>query len=80
MSTDWHTPWQDVLWSVMSDQQLIGRVWRHPQRKHVHIYRLIAGNSPDIFLNNLSFSKGVIQEMFMNIGDSLRGCLRHRIN
>ncbi len=56
----------------MSDQQLIGRVWRHPQSKRVHIYRLIGGKSPDVFLNNLSFSKGFIQEAFMNIGDSLR--------
>jgi hypothetical protein len=56
----------------MSDQQLIGRVWRRPQNKRVHIYRLIGGNSPDILLNNLSFSKGLIQETFLNIGDSLR--------
>jgi hypothetical protein len=67
---------QDVLWSVLSDQQLIGRVWRHPQRKRVHIYRLIGGKSPDILLNNLSFSKGLIQETFMNIGNTLRACLR----
>lgn len=68
-------PTQDVLWSVLSDQQLIGRVWRHPQRKRVHIYRLIGGKSPDILLNNLSFSKGLIQETFMNIGNSLRPSL-----
>ncbi|KAH9011667.1 P-loop containing nucleoside triphosphate hydrolase protein [Lactarius pseudohatsudake] len=65
----------DVLWSVMSDQQLIGRVWRHPQRKKVHVYRLIGGRSPDVLLNNLSFSKGFIQEAFMNIGGSLRKAL-----
>ncbi|KAH9019860.1 P-loop containing nucleoside triphosphate hydrolase protein [Lactarius pseudohatsudake] len=62
----------DVLWSVISDQQLIERVWRHPQRKKVHVYRLIGGRSPDVLLNNLLFSKGFIQEAFMNIGGSLR--------
>ncbi|KAH9008003.1 P-loop containing nucleoside triphosphate hydrolase protein, partial [Lactarius hengduanensis] len=62
----------DVLWSVLSDQQLIGRVWRYPQFKTVHIYRLIADKSPDILLNNLSYSKGFIQESFANIGNSLR--------
>lgn len=56
----------------MNDQQLIGRVWRYPQSKKVHIYRLIGGGSPDILLNNLSFSKGFLQETFMNIGDTLR--------
>ncbi|KAH8986189.1 P-loop containing nucleoside triphosphate hydrolase protein, partial [Lactarius hatsudake] len=62
----------DVLWSVLSDQQLIGRVWCYPQIKTVHIYRLIADKSPDILLNNLSYSKGFIQESFANIGNSLR--------
>ena len=61
----------------MSNQQLIGRVWRHPQCKRVHIYRLIAANSPDILLNNLSFSKELIQETFLNIGQSLHMCMRH---
>lgn len=67
---------QDVLWSVLSDQQLIGRVWRPPQAKLVHVYRLVGGNSPDVLLNNLSFSKGQIQEAFMNLGDVLRALLR----
>ncbi|KAH9048618.1 P-loop containing nucleoside triphosphate hydrolase protein [Lactarius deliciosus] len=64
----------DVLWSVLSEQQLIGRVWRYPQPKTVHVYRLIGGNSPDIFLNNISFSKGFIQDTFSNIGEALREC------
>ncbi|KAN0128350.1 P-loop containing nucleoside triphosphate hydrolase protein [Lactarius tabidus] len=62
----------DVLWSALSDQQLIGRVWRPPQSKRVHIYRLIGGRSPDVLLNNMSFGKTLIQDTFMNIGDSLR--------
>lgn len=61
----------------MTDQQLIGRVWRQPQSKQVQIYRLIAGNTPDVLLNNLSFNKGFIQETFMNIGSSLRTSAHH---
>ncbi|KAF8265969.1 hypothetical protein EI94DRAFT_1471623, partial [Lactarius quietus] len=62
----------DVLWSALSNQQLVGQVWRHPQWKQVHVYQLIGGGSPDVFLNNMSFSKSLIMEMFMNVGDTLR--------
>jgi hypothetical protein len=59
---------QDVLWSVLSEQQLIGSVWRYPQPKTVHIYRLIGARSPDILF---SFGKGFTQDMFSNIGSKL---------
>ena len=59
---------------MLSEQQLIGRVWRYPQPKTVHIYRLIGAKSPDIFLNNISFSKGFIQDTFSNIGNKLSEC------
>ena len=59
---------------MLSEQQLIGRVWRFPQQKKVHIYRLIGARSPDIFLNNISYGKGSIQDMFSNIGDKLSEC------
>ncbi|KAH9018911.1 P-loop containing nucleoside triphosphate hydrolase protein [Lactarius hengduanensis] len=65
----------DVLWSVLDDQQLIGRIWRHPQPKTVKVYRLIGAKSPDIFLNNISFSKGFILESFANVGDKLKKAL-----
>ncbi|KAH8976383.1 P-loop containing nucleoside triphosphate hydrolase protein [Lactarius hatsudake] len=61
----------DVLWSVRDNQQLIGRIWRHPQPKTVKVYRLIGAKSPDIFLNNISFGKGFILESFANVGDKL---------
>lgn len=57
------------MWSVLSDQQLIGRVWRHPQPKKVHVYRLIGDRSPDVLLNNISFDKGFIQAAFANLED-----------
>ena len=45
--------------------QLIGRLWRRPQAKRVLVYRLLAKNSPDEFLTNLSYGKGVMHERFL---------------
>lgn len=56
---------------MLSEQQLIGRVWRYPQPKTVKVYRLIGARSPDVFLNSISFNKGFIQDTFSNIGDKL---------
>jgi len=49
---------------VLEDQQLVGRIWRHPQVKPVQIYRLIGANTSDVFLNNISFDKGAIMAAF----------------
>ncbi|KAG2063373.1 hypothetical protein BDR04DRAFT_1038198 [Suillus decipiens] len=54
----------DTLWSEQDDRQLRGRIYRHPQTKPVHIYRAIALRTADVFLNNISFSKGAMQEAF----------------
>ncbi|KAH9033672.1 hypothetical protein EDB84DRAFT_1561626 [Lactarius hengduanensis] len=43
--------------------------------KTVKVYRLIGAKSPDIFLNNISFSKGFILESFANVGDKLKKAL-----
>jgi SNF2 family DNA or RNA helicase len=56
---------KDVLWSKQDDMQLVGRVWRNPQAKQVYVYRLIAMDSPDELLSQLSFSKAVMHESFM---------------
>lgn len=53
-----------MLWSKQDDDQLIGRLWRMPQPKMVHVYRIIAARTPDVFLNNISFDKGTMQEAF----------------
>ncbi|KAG2134716.1 P-loop containing nucleoside triphosphate hydrolase protein [Suillus cothurnatus] len=55
----------DTLWSEQDDRQLCGRIYRHPQTKPVHIYRAIALRTPDVFLNNISFSKGAMHEAFI---------------
>lgn len=65
---------QDTLWSAQDDSQLCGRVVRYPQPKHVHIYRLIAKNTSDVFLNNNSFGKEAIQQAFLGATPKMREC------
>ncbi|KAG2062517.1 hypothetical protein BDR04DRAFT_990074, partial [Suillus decipiens] len=55
----------DTLWSEQDDRQLRGRIYRHPQAKEVHVYRAIALKTADVFLNNISFSKGAMHEAFI---------------
>ncbi|KAG1717478.1 P-loop containing nucleoside triphosphate hydrolase protein [Suillus lakei] len=55
----------DTLWSEQDDRQLRGRIYRHPQAKEVHVYRAIALKTADVFLNNISFSKGAMHEAFV---------------
>ncbi|KAI0091818.1 P-loop containing nucleoside triphosphate hydrolase protein, partial [Irpex rosettiformis] len=55
----------DLLWSKQDELQLIGRVWRRPQPKHVIVYRLIALGSPDQFLSDLSWGKGAMHNCFL---------------
>ena len=57
---------QDTLWSAQDDRQLIGRIWRYPQQKQVHVYRLVADGTSDVFLNRISFSKGAMHDAFTN--------------
>ncbi|KAJ7802826.1 hypothetical protein B0H14DRAFT_3154817 [Mycena olivaceomarginata] len=63
---------QDTLWSAQEDRQLIGRIWRQPQPKTVLVYRLIAKNTPDVFLNNISFDKLAMHEAFARATPSMR--------
>ncbi|KAG1836505.1 P-loop containing nucleoside triphosphate hydrolase protein [Suillus subalutaceus] len=63
---------QDSLWSATDEGQLIGRIYRPPQSKAVHIYRIVAANTQDVFLNNISFSKAAILDAFTGATPSLR--------
>jgi hypothetical protein len=45
---------------------------RYPQKKQVHIYRLIAKDTPDVFLNNNSFGKEAIQQAFLGATPKMR--------
>ncbi|KAH9848946.1 P-loop containing nucleoside triphosphate hydrolase protein, partial [Lenzites betulinus] len=54
----------DNLWSAQEDQQLIGRVWRYSQMKRVIVYRVIAQETSDVFLNNIGFQKGNLHSEF----------------
>ncbi|KAG1719073.1 hypothetical protein EDB19DRAFT_1576764, partial [Suillus lakei] len=53
----------DSLWSATDEGQLIGRIYRPPQQR-LSIYRIIAANTQDVFLNNISFSKAAILDAF----------------
>ncbi|KAG1763002.1 P-loop containing nucleoside triphosphate hydrolase protein [Suillus placidus] len=63
---------QDSLWSATDEGQLIGRIYRPPQPKTVHIYRIVAADTQDVFLNNISFSKAAILDAFTGATPSLR--------
>ncbi|KIJ57574.1 hypothetical protein HYDPIDRAFT_104092 [Hydnomerulius pinastri MD-312] len=62
----------DTLWSAQDDEQLRGRIYRFPQSKTVHIYRLIALGTPDVFLNTISFDKGQMHQAFVGSYEEIR--------
>jgi SNF2 family DNA or RNA helicase len=68
---------QDTLWSAQDERQLFGRVWRHPQKKQVLTYRLIAAGTSDVFLNSMSFDKGAMHDAFTGVIPSIRECSIH---
>lgn len=68
---------KDTLWSAQEDGQLIGRIWRQPQPKQVHVYRLIAQGTSDVFLNNISFDKSIMHQTFMGVSPAIRKCKLH---
>ncbi|KAI9457025.1 P-loop containing nucleoside triphosphate hydrolase protein [Boletus coccyginus] len=61
----------DTTWSALDDEQLRGRIFRYPQQKQVHFYRLIALGTPDVFLNNISFDKGQLHSAFVGCADEI---------
>jgi SNF2 family DNA or RNA helicase len=61
-----------VLWTDGEDEQLIGRVARFGQHKQVHVYRLIAEGTPDVFLNNISFGKAQLLKSFVKMSPAMR--------
>ena len=58
-------------WSAVEDEQLTGRCWRFPQAKPVLNYRIIAMNTPDVFLNNMAFNKVAMHEAFINTREAI---------
>lgn len=53
---------------------MIGRVHRFPQKKPVFIYRLIAIDSLDCVVNNISSEKGRIHDAFVGVDLKIREC------
>ncbi|KAJ2993885.1 hypothetical protein NUW54_g7644 [Trametes sanguinea] len=50
----------DNLWSAQETEQLMGRVWRHPQEKKTIEYHVIADGTSDVFIGGISFDKGLV--------------------
>ncbi|KAH0826439.1 P-loop containing nucleoside triphosphate hydrolase protein [Lanmaoa asiatica] len=59
----------DTLWSALDDEQLRGRLYRYPQQKQVRFYRLITCGTPDVFLNNITFDKGMLHLAFVGMDE-----------
>ncbi|KAI9056740.1 hypothetical protein FKP32DRAFT_1551830, partial [Trametes sanguinea] len=47
----------DNLWSAQETEQLMGRVWRHPQAKKTIEYHIVAAGTSDVFIGGISFDK-----------------------
>lgn len=54
---------QDPLFSEPLTQQLIGRLWRYPQRLQVIIYKLLAVDMADPVLESMAHAKSTIAEV-----------------
>ncbi|OSC96169.1 P-loop containing nucleoside triphosphate hydrolase protein, partial [Trametes coccinea BRFM310] len=61
----------DNLWSAQETEQLVGRVWRHPQKKTVIHYSIIADNTSDVFIASLGSEKGLMHRRFMGQSTAL---------
>ncbi|KAG1817600.1 P-loop containing nucleoside triphosphate hydrolase protein, partial [Suillus subaureus] len=61
----------DCLWSATEESQLIGQIYCPSQQKTVHVYRLVAANTQDVFLNNLFFDKAAVLNAFIGAMPSL---------
>lgn len=44
---------------------MIGRLQRKPQQKQVYVYHLLALDTPDIYLRDISLNKSVMHDSFM---------------
>ncbi|KRX02138.1 P-loop containing nucleoside triphosphate hydrolase [Pseudocohnilembus persalinus] len=67
----------DVDWNPASDQQVMGRIWRDGQDKHVHIYRLIACGTMEEKVLQRQFLK---ESMAMNIVDDSKNMKQFNTN
>ncbi|KAL7283873.1 hypothetical protein ACG7TL_001143 [Trametes sanguinea] len=65
----------DNLWSAQETEQLMGRVWRHPQEKKVIEYHVIADGTSDVFIGGISFDKGLAHRRLMHMPTSLQRAL-----
>ncbi|KAI0350441.1 hypothetical protein OH77DRAFT_1572606 [Trametes cingulata] len=62
----------DNLWSAQDTEQLIGRIWRHPQKKTVIYHPLIADKTSDAYIVLMSDDKAIMQMKLANIPIELK--------
>ncbi|KAF8869441.1 P-loop containing nucleoside triphosphate hydrolase protein [Infundibulicybe gibba] len=56
----------DQPWSAQDEHQIRGRAHRQPQKKIVHMYRLLADKTTDILLSGMAQGKSELLEAFLN--------------
>ena len=52
------------MWSGQDDRQFIGRVWRHPQKKPVIVYRPLAIEVNERNMSNIAYGKEEMHREF----------------
>ncbi|KAI0362836.1 hypothetical protein BV20DRAFT_984196, partial [Pilatotrama ljubarskyi] len=57
----------DNLWSAQDTDQLIGRVWRHPQKKTVIYHPIIADKTSDAYIVAMSDDKAIMHLKLANM-------------
>lgn len=55
---------QDQPWSAQDMRQIVGRVWRQPQKKTVKLIRLLAINTTDIMMSGSAGVKAELLDEF----------------
>lgn len=63
---------QDRLWSWVDMIQLIGRLWRYPQKKEVLVYHFLAKNTTDDIILELSTDKLKMLHSFFSANPVIR--------
>ncbi|PPQ91750.1 hypothetical protein CVT25_013240, partial [Psilocybe cyanescens] len=65
----------DQPWSAQDEQQIRGCAHRHPQKKTVHIFQLLALGTADVLIANMALSKGLAMEQFLALKSAVSSFL-----
>lgn len=56
---------QDICWSEVLVEQIIGRAWRRGQEKTVRVYNMIALGTTDVMMSAMAKTKGDMLRAFV---------------